>query len=336
MRIEQLWFRSDNRTSALLWLLLPLTLLFWLLSSLRRRLFAWGIKRSEQISVPVVVVGNITVGGNGKTPLVIRLAQWLRQQGMHPGVVSRGYGGKAPHYPFSVEPDSDPAVVGDEPVLMRQHLPCPLVVDPNRARGANYLVEHHKCDVLISDDGLQHYRLGRDIEIMVVDGERRFGNGWLLPMGPLREGLWRAEQVDFVILNGGQVNNGEHLMTLEPGRLVNVKYPSQTKATSDLNKPVTAAAAIGNPARFFNLLEQKQVKLKASLSFADHHQFQPDDLPEDTVVMTEKDAVKCRAFAKEDWWYLPVSAKLSEQFKTAFMEQLKQVTKKRKREHNGV
>ena len=335
-KIERMWFQSERRVSPLLWLLAPLTVVFWLLSSLRRLLYRVGVKRTERVPVPVVVVGNITVGGNGKTPLVIRLAQWLRQQGMHPGVISRGYGGNAKEYPCSVEPDSDPLEVGDEPVLMRQHLPCPLVVDPNRSRGARYLVEHHKCDVIISDDGLQHYKLGRDIEIAVIDGQRRFGNECLLPMGPLREGLWRLGKVDFAINNGGHIQNGEHLMTLEPGRLVNVKYPSQTKSTSDLMKPVTAAAAIGNPKRFFQLLEQKQLKLKACLEFPDHHQFSDSDLPQDTVLMTEKDAVKCRSFAHDDWWYLPVSAKLSEEFKTMFMSRLATVMKTRKRENHGV
>lgn len=305
----------------------PLSLLFWTLSAVRRRVFASGFKQAEKVSALVVIVGNISVGGNGKTPLVIYLAQWLRQEGYRPGILSRGYGGKSKSYPLSVTADSLALEVGDEPVLMRQHVLCPMVVDPVRPRGAKLLIEQHKCNVILCDDGLQHYALGRDIEIVVMDGKRRCGNGFLLPMGPLREGIWRLDKADFVVLNGGLATRGEHLMSLAPGCLVNVKYPNQSKSLSDFVGPVIAAAGIGNPQRFFELLAAKQVKLKACLSFADHYQFDEDDLPKETVLMTEKDAVKCRHFAHDDWWYLPVSAKLTEQFKQQFLLKLKTVRK---------
>lgn len=327
--IEHAWYQKDWKRSPVSWLLLPLTLLFWCLSSIRRQAYQLKLKKSTTISAPVIVVGNISVGGNGKTPLVIRLAEWLKQNGYHPGVVSRGYGGKSSHYPLAVEGQSDPKEVGDEPVLMRQHLGCPLVVDPKRPRGAQYLVDEFKCDIIICDDGLQHYALDRDVEIVVMDGIRRTGNGVLLPSGPLREGQWRLDTVDFVVNNGGEVSNGEHLMSLEPGRLVNVKYANQSMSVQELNKPVTAVAAIGNPERFFSLLRTKQVKLKSTLSFADHHQFSAQDIPQDTVLMTEKDAVKCKDFAFEDWWYLPVNAKLSEQFKQQLLAKLDDIKHKR-------
>lgn len=306
-------------------LLSPFSLLFWMLSALRRKLFTFGILSSEKLPVPIIVVGNISVGGNGKTPVVIKLAQWLRQQGYHPGVLSRGYGGKSKQYPLSVDTGSLASVVGDEPVLMRQHLACPMVVDPVRSRGAKMLHQQFKCDVIICDDGLQHYALERDIEIVVMDGKRRSGNGFLLPMGPLREGKWRLKSADFVIVNGGMVNSGEHLMSLEPGKLVNVKYPNKSKSLSEFKKPLIAIAGIGNPQRFFNLLNSKQVKLKKCLSFADHYQFNEGDLPKETLLMTEKDAVKCREFAHEDWWYLPVSAKLSEQFSQQLLKKLSSI-----------
>ncbi|MBT1063185.1 tetraacyldisaccharide 4'-kinase [Bowmanella sp. Y26] len=316
--LEKRWYQPD----ALIWLLLPLTILFWLLSAFRRLLFRLGIKRSIRVDAPVIVVGNISVGGNGKTPMVIRLCQLLKQQGFHPGVVSRGYGGKAPYYPYSLTMNSDPKLVGDEPVMMRHHIGCPMVVDPDRVRGAKYLIAEHKCNIIVCDDGLQHYRLARDIEILVMDGERRNGNGYLLPMGPLREGPWRMKTVDFVVVNGGVAQEGEYLMSLEPGQLVNVKYPSQTQSISELKRPAIAMAGIGNPERFFKLLATRQVKLKERLVFADHHPFKDGDIPDDLVLMTEKDAVKCRDFARSQWWYLPVSAKLTEQFKQRLLEKI--------------
>ena len=327
--LERNWYQKNWRANPLIWLLAPLTVVFWCISGLRRRAYSSGVKKVESIPVPVIVVGNLSVGGNGKTPLVIRLAQWLKQHGYHPGVISRGYGGKASHYPMAVDVDSAPAVVGDEPVLMRQHLGCPLVVDPKRPRGAQFLVDNYKCNIIICDDGLQHYALGRDIEIVVMDGVRRLGNGCLLPMGPLREGAWRLNEVDFVVANGGEVSNGEYLMSLEPGRLVNVKYANQSMSLSELKKPVTAVAAIGNPDRFFNLLKSKQLKLKNCVSYADHHQFSESDIPRETVLMTEKDAVKCKGFAHDDWWYLPVNAKLTEQFKQQLLSKLDQIKHKR-------
>ncbi|WP_088329036.1 tetraacyldisaccharide 4'-kinase [Lacimicrobium sp. SS2-24] len=316
--LEKAWYRG----SLWLWLLAPLALIFYLLSALRRLCYRLGLKTTHKVGAPVIVVGNITVGGSGKTPLVIRLCQWLKQQGYHPGVVSRGYGGKAPTYPYTVIADSDPGVVGDEPVLMRQHLGCPLVVDPDRVRGAAHLVNTHHCNVILCDDGLQHYRLHRDVEILVMDGERRLGNGKLLPMGPLREGPWRIDEVDFVVVNGGIANPGEHLMSLEIGQLVNLKYPSKTQPLSALKKPAMALAGIGNPERFFNLLKHRQVKLKETRVYADHYAFKAGDIPDDLVLMTEKDAVKCRRFAGSQWWYLPVSAKLTEQFKQQLLEKL--------------
>jgi tetraacyldisaccharide 4'-kinase len=311
-------------------LLLPLTAVFWCLSALRRKWYGSKYKIPVDIPVPVIIVGNISVGGNGKTPLVIYLAKRLRQAGYQPGVLSRGYGGKHGDYPMTVQQDSSAQLVGDEPVLMRQHINCPLVVDPDRPRGALALVHKHKCDVIICDDGLQHYALQRDIEIVVMDGQRRCGNNLLLPSGPLREGTWRLDSADFVVLNGGLSKNGEHLMALESGRLVNVKQSNKSLPIDQLTGDITAVAGIGNPQRFFSFLEQKKVKLKACLSFVDHHQFSAKDIPKETVIMTEKDAVKCTEFAHEHWWYLPVSATLTAKFESDLLQKLAQVVTSKK------
>jgi tetraacyldisaccharide 4'-kinase len=284
------------------------------------------------VSIPalVIVVGNISAGGNGKTPLVVYLANRLRQEGYHPGVLSRGYGGKNALYPLTVDHISKVDWVGDEAILMRQHINCPLVVDPIRPRGAMELVEKHKCDVIICDDGLQHYALNRDVEIVVMDGKRRCGNHLLLPAGPLREASWRLDTADFLVLNGGLVTNGEYLMSLEAGKLINVKYPNKSLSINDLRAPVTALAGIGNPQRFFSLLEKKRVKLKDQISFVDHHAFIKKDIPSGTVIMTEKDAVKCTQIVHDDCWYLPVSARLTNQFESQLLQKLKQVAADKK------
>ncbi|MDN4501218.1 tetraacyldisaccharide 4'-kinase [Alteromonadaceae bacterium BrNp21-10] len=318
--LEKKWYSS----SKLVWMLWPLSLLYRLLSHMRRQRLKSAWADTECLPLPVIIVGNLSVGGNGKTPLVIRLVKLLRQHGYHPGVLSRGYGGKT-HYPASVTKDSQPTEVGDEPVLMRQHIQCPIVVDPNRVRGARFLREEFSCDLIICDDGLQHYRLQRDIEIVVMDGQRRLGNGYLLPMGPLREGPWRLAEVDFVIVNGGNTQKREFSMGLESGRLINVKQSTLSQSVNDLKEPVTAIAAIGNPQRFFKLLQSKHIAIKQCIPFSDHHLFSADDMPTGTVIMTEKDAVKCKDFAQDNWWYLPVSATLSAEFEQQFLAKVKEV-----------
>lgn len=325
--IERVWFGSSRVLSIGKWLLLPLTILFWLVSSFRKAAYQWGLFKSYNISATVIIVGNISVGGNGKTPLVIYLADWLLKQGYRPGVLSRGYGGKSNHYPVSVLSQHTADEVGDEPILMRQGITCPLVVDPNRPRGAQFLVEQHDCNVIICDDGLQHYALQRDIEIVVVDGERLFGNGWLLPMGPLRERPVRLLDVDFVVSNGNSGIANSHVMTLCPSDVVNLLDTKQSVPLADFAAPFTAVAGIGHPQRFFDLLKQRGAPPTQTLSFVDHHPFSEQDLPSGRVLMTEKDAVKCQRFAHADWWYLPVTATLSNEFEDKFNSKLKQVAK---------
>jgi tetraacyldisaccharide 4'-kinase len=305
--VERLWF--DGRVAALP--LLPLAALFWLVSTLRRFAYRWGALKSERLPVPVVVVGNLTVGGAGKTPLVIWLVRHLAERGLRVGVLSRGYGGKVRAFPVEVTRSTDPLLVGDEPVLIARRAACPVVVDPDRVRGARWLLQRQRCELLVADDGLQHYRLARDLEIVVVDGERRFGNGLLLPAGPLREGRGRLRAVDLVICNGGAPQPGEHAMVLRAGE-------AQSLARQDVRQPldawrgqrVHAVAGIGNPERFFRMLEGLGLEVDA-LSFPDHHAFRAADInpPGDRpVLMTEKDAVKCRGFAGPRHWVVPVDA----------------------------
>lgn len=320
--LEKVWYESPWYKLPLMLALLPLTLLFFCVSAIRRGFYRCGILSAKRVSVPVVVVGNISVGGNGKTPIVVLLAKWLSEAGYRPGVLSRGYGGNATSYPMAVTTNSVAEQVGDEPVLMRQNLTCPMVVDPIRSRGAEHLIDEFDCDIIICDDGLQHYALKRDVEIIVMDGKRRLGNGWLMPMGPLREGAWRLKTTEFVINNGGSTQQGESAMRLEPGNLVNLQSGDKTKSYTELKKPVVAAAGIGNPSRFFDYLVGLGIEVKERLSFPDHHQFKVGDLPDKTVIMTEKDAVKCRHIASEDWWYLPVTATLPDEFKQQLLAYL--------------
>jgi tetraacyldisaccharide 4'-kinase len=279
------------------------------------------------MKVPVIIVGNVSVGGNGKTPLVIWLARYLTNQGYRPGVLSRGYGGHAGEYPRAVQADDDPRVVGDEPTLMAARLNCPVVIDPIRVRGARCLQDHYQCDLIICDDGLQHYALCRDIEIAVFDGMRRHGNQRLLPVGPLREPLSRLNKVDLIVNNGGQAGDNEYLMKLVPGQVVNL-LNGELKTEYLFQQSVTAVAGIGNPDRFFKMAKNCGVNLNQCLAFDDHHPFKLSDLPAGTVLMTEKDAVKCRAFAQPDWWYIPVEAELDDSFGLALISCLNaQLTK---------
>ncbi|EPK3134986.1 MULTISPECIES: tetraacyldisaccharide 4'-kinase [Enterobacter] len=298
-----------------LWLLLlPLSWLYGLVSGIIRLLYRLGLKRAWRAPVPVVVVGNLTAGGNGKTPVVIWLVEQLQKRGIRPGVVSRGYGGKAAHYPLLLTPDTTTAEAGDEPVLIYQRTGAPVAVSPVRSDAVQALLAEHDVQIIITDDGLQHYALARDKEIVVIDGVRRFGNGWWLPAGPMRERASRLKSVDAVIVNGGVAQPGEIPMQLQPGMAINL-LTGERQAVSRL-PALVAMAGIGHPPRFFATLEQCGARLEKRVPLADHQVLvaeQVDALTTSgqTLIMTEKDAVKCRAFAKENWWYLPVDAELS-------------------------
>lgn len=311
-RLDYYWYAR----SPWLVLLTPLSLLYRLVISLRRSVYRTGIFPRTRVPLPVIVVGNITVGGTGKTPLVAWLAAYLRGKGYRPGIISRGYGGGASNWPQQVRPDSDPAAVGDEAVLLATTTRCPMAVAPDRVAAASALIEHTDCDVILSDDGLQHYALQRDIEIAVIDGVRRFGTGFLIPAGPLREPASRLQSVDLVVVNG-LGGEGEHTMSMKQGDAHNLLDPDRACPLSDFRyQTVHAVAAIGNPERFFRSLRQAGLQLQTH-TFPDHHPFQPADIhfgDGRPVLMTEKDAVKCRHFAVDSDWYVPVEARMSDDF----------------------
>lgn len=307
--IERIW----SGKSPLYLLLLPLSWLYGLISNLIRYSYKSGLKKSWRAPVPVVVVGNLTAGGNGKTPVVIWLVETLQQHGLRVGVVSRGYGGKAESYPLVLTADTKAAQAGDEPVLIFQRTGTPVAVSPIRSDAVKALLTAHELDVIITDDGLQHYALQRDVEIVVVDGVRRFGNGHWLPAGPMRERQARLRSVDAVITNGGTALAGELSMVLQPGKAVNLVTGEQRDAA--MLKNVVAMAGIGHPPRFFATLKQLGVNMQKEIAFADHQAYSPEQIsatvqPGQQLLMTEKDAVKCRSFAQPDWWYLPVEAKI--------------------------
>ncbi len=304
-RIEKIWYEGH-------WVsipLLPLSWLFRLLVLIRRCLYQWGWLKTNQWSVPLIVVGNISVGGTGKTPFVIWLVDYLRTAGYQPGVVLRGYGGNATVWPQQVTIDSDPVEVGDEAVLLARRCHCPVVAAPDRGAAVAALLKNSDCNIILSDDGLQHYAMGRDIEIVIVDGERRFGNGQMLPAGPLREPISRLLDVDLVIVNGEPISDGEYRMTLTQCYLYNLLDPSIRKEISQLKgETVHAIAGVGNPERFFKLLKKSGVDVIAH-PFADHHTYTTDDLlfsDEQPVIMTEKDAVKCAHLAHSNYWVLAI------------------------------
>ncbi|ABP60114.1 tetraacyldisaccharide 4'-kinase [Enterobacter sp. 638] len=298
-----------------LWLLLlPLSWLYGLVSGLIRLCYRIGIKRSWRAPVPVVVVGNLTAGGNGKTPVVIWLVEQLAHRGIQAGVVSRGYGGKAESYPLLLTSQTTTEQAGDEPVLIFQRTGAPVAVSPNRSEAVQVLLAAHPVDIVITDDGLQHYALARDKEIVVIDGVRRFGNGWWLPAGPMRERASRLRTVDAVIVNGGEALPGEIPMRLIPSQAVNL-LTGERREVSQL-PALVAMAGIGHPPRFFATLEQCGAHLEARIPLADHQALSIVDVDplvtvNQNLIMTEKDAVKCRAFAKSNWWYLPVDAEFS-------------------------
>ena len=289
--------------------------------------------RAQSVGIPVIVVGNITVGGTGKTPVVVALAHALQRSGLRVGVLSRGYGGRAPGYPLWVAADTPVAHSGDEARLMRRHLQGPLVLDPKRARALDALVHSGQCDVVLSDDGLQHYRLWRDVEIAVFDAQRGLGNALCLPAGPLREPPSRLAQLDHIVLNGqvtpAQLTYWQGLadttpvseMSLRPREWVNVKTGQRVALQQFLmalgldegdHSALHAIAGIGNPGRFFDTLEQLGLRPQCR-AFADHHAVKADDLAfagKQPLLMTEKDAVKCQSFAGDNWWYLAVTAEL--------------------------
>jgi tetraacyldisaccharide 4'-kinase len=320
--------RHWYRRGALAWLLWPASLVFGILVFLRRALFRLRILRSSHPGIPVVIVGNLTVGGSGKTPLVLWIAEFLKSRGWSPAIVSRGYGG-AGGAPRAATVASEPDEVGDEPIVLARRSGCPVWIGADRVRVIEALrAQHPEVDVVVLDDGLQHYRLRRDLEIAVVDA-RGFGNGWLLPAGPLREPPRRLRSVDAVVFHGTPRSEDPALkafaMQLEGDvahRMSDARERQPLQAWR--GQAVHAVAGIGNPSRFFLHVGQLGPKVVPH-PFPDHHRFSAGELEfgdERPVLMTEKDAVKLRRHARPDWWVLPVTASLAPGFGDWLLKEL--------------
>lgn len=319
-----------------LYLLWPFSVVFRGLAALRRKRQSAGAKRLGK--QPVIVIGNITVGGAGKTALLIALALELKERGFSPGIVSRGYGASSGSFPLNVTADSDPDECGDEPVLIAASTDCPVVVDPDRPAAVAHLLAEHQVNIVLSDDGLQHYRLHRDIEIAVVDGARLFGNGLPLPAGPLREPRQRLHEVDFVVVNGEPAEELElpvppYQATMEPHSLINLASGEERSfagAPFHVGHTLQLVSGIGNPERFYALMENLPYPL-ARIEFPDHHKFSAEDFAGERVdihqpiVMTEKDAVKCRRFATPNFWALRAEMKLPPAFVKDLLKRIRQV-----------
>jgi tetraacyldisaccharide 4'-kinase len=321
-RLTAAWYAGHP---ALL-LLRPLECLYRRVVAAKRRRFEAGEGDIYRAPVPVLVVGNITVGGTGKTPMILWLIEHCRQRGLRVGVVSRGYGAKPPSLPWRVTAEQDPAQAGDEPLLIVQRTGVPLLIDPDRSRAVRALLASEPLDLILSDDGLQHYRLARDIELVLIDAARGLGNRRCLPAGPLREPAERLQSVDAVLYNGASTDrDGGFAFTLQPQALINVRTGQrQSLEYFPAGQALHAVAGIGNPQRFFTTLQALHWQPIAH-PFADHAPFTAQALefqPALPLVMTEKDAVKCRAFAGEDWWYLAVDAQPSTAFMAWFDQRL--------------
>lgn len=324
--IERWLWKQWRSKGPLQSVLLPLSWLFGALAAMRRACYRYGICRTVNLAVPVVIVGNITVGGVGKTPIVLALVNLLQAAGLHPGIVTRGYKGEKTG-PMEVTSDEDAVRVGDEALLLARNCGCPVWLGADRVAAARALLAANRgVDLIVSDDGLQHYRLGRSVEIAVIDGRYGCGNKRLLPAGPLREPMRRLHSVDYVLKNG--VPSAEYAVEIVGECFYNVSNPFRA-ATADsfAGRRLVALAGIANPQRFFDRLSALRMTFD-SYPFPDHWGFTEEDLdfPEaDAIIMTEKDAVKCAAFAPAKCWYLKIEARLNEAFKADFLYRIRRI-----------
>jgi len=326
--LNRVWYEGASYYQ----MLLPLSGLYWLLITLRRCLYGLGIIGRYRAIVPVIIVGNITAGGTGKTPVTIWLAGELQKRGFKAGIVSRGYGGSKSSTSMRVDTASDPEVVGDEPVLLAKRTGCTVVVDSNRARAAQMLIDDG-VNVIIADDGLQHYRLERMYEICVIDGARGLGNRFLLPAGPLRETIDRLSEVDQVLINGRRGDNVAELTAVEQNAIeFELVAREVTRLNGSLTRPIEgfsgttvhAVAAIGNPARFFDMLRAHGIQV-IEHAFQDHARLSASDLrfgDDFEVLMTEKDAVKLDATSSDKYWTVPVDLEIDPALSSPWLEQI--------------
>ncbi len=311
--LSAFWYRKHP----LRWCLYPFALIYMAVIAARRTYLQMFCQ--QPVDVPLIVVGNLTLGGVGKTPLVIALVEYFTAKGLRVGVVTRGYGSTLQQFPHTVSQEDSASLVGDEALLIAKKTQAVVVIAPRRMQAVRHLRQHYCSDIIISDDGLQHYAMGRAIEVAVIDGVRGLGNGLCLPAGPLREKASRLNQVDFIVVNTG-VWPGAYKMQLIPQQQIVSLTQGCTVLAHDLPMPVAAVAGIGHPERFFNTLTALQL-VYAAYEFPDHHRFSPDDfkLPESSILMTEKDAVKCQSFATDKMYVLSVKAQLEADFWLALM-----------------
>lgn len=312
--IEKVWYQEQSCLLGLI-VLYPLSCLFSVFTRARRAMYLNGILKSTAVRVPVIIVGGINVGGTGKTPLCIALVKELQQEGLKVGVLSRGYKATITNFPCLVDDSKDASLCGDEPFLIYKETNATVVIDPNRVRGAQYL-EELSVDVIVCDDGLQHYKLARDVEIAVVDGVRKFGNRLQLPAGPLRESVSRLNSVDAVVINGQLVKSGNYTMNL----LVNPPYPlsANEKAVLVKGSKVCAMAGIGNPQRFYDTLKTHGFIVEDTINVPDHGLVDKEVLLQKSqnlpIVMTQKDAIKYQDLDLSNVFVLKVTAQLSKDF----------------------
>jgi tetraacyldisaccharide 4'-kinase len=326
--LHRVWYEGASYYQ----MLLPLSGLYWLIITLRRCLYGLGILGRHRAIVPVIIVGNITAGGTGKTPVTIWLADELQKRGFKAGIVSRGYGGSKSSTSMRVDMASDPDVVGDEPVLLAKRTGCTVVVDSNRARATQMLVDDG-VNVIIADDGLQHYRLERTYEICVIDGARGLGNRFLLPAGPLRETIDRLNEVDQVLINGRRGDNVAELTAVEQNAIeFELVAREITRLNGSLTRPIEgfsgttvhAVAAIGNPMRFFDMLRAHGIQV-IEHAFQDHARLSVNDLrfgDDFEILMTEKDAVKLDATSSDKYWTVPVDLEIDPVLSSPWLEQI--------------
>ena len=321
----QTTWKTRNPVALLLW---PVSLVYCAIAELRRLAYSCGLMPVTHYDVPVIVVGNITVGGTGKTPFTIWLVDQLCKKGFSPGVVSRGYGRKNSSTRF-VTPHCDPEDVGDEPLLIARRTGVPVAVSKRRTEAINLLRRESDCDIFVSDDGLQHYELASDLSIALIDGQERFGNSFCLPAGPLRERASRLNSFDLKIVKGDMESN-EYSMTYVGIEAVNVKDRNKTRSLESLkNRKITAIAGIRNTLSFSDLLSGSELNF-TFIPFPDHHSFTESDFTDyldqsDEILMTEKDAVKCEAFADSNWWYVTINANPTPSFVSALSARISQL-----------
>jgi tetraacyldisaccharide 4'-kinase len=319
--LDKFWYTKHPISYALL----PLSYLYRAAFLVHKYSYKLGLKKKFCSPIPVVVIGNLTVGGTGKTPFTIALAELLLKQGYHPGIISRGYKGTAKVYPQQVMAMSDPHLVGDEPVLLARKTACPVVVGPKRAAAIKLLLEQNHCDLILLDDGLQHHAVKKDIEIVIIHGQRKFGNGFCLPAGPLRESKTKLSKVDFCVYKENAMIEPYSFST-EPGKIYNLLDPVVSVSPDFFrDQKIHAVAGIGHPQQFFTSLQRLGLNIIPH-AFPDHHRFRSEDFLFDDqdlpIIMTEKDAVKCQLFSTKNFWILPIQTKLSEAFIKDFCGQL--------------